>query len=142
MLDLLDASPLAARLRDSGTKAYFELPFSWDWQGVPVHGTIDLAYEAGGIWHLLDFKTDDLRGRTTTEAGEPYLPQLALYASALKQATGQQPETGLLFLRTGETYTPATEDLERALEATRARVDAGQLLEPDTVSHFDALTVD
>ena len=57
MLDLLDASPFAATLRDQGTRAYFELPFSWDWNGAPVHGTIDLAYESGGAWHVVDFKT-------------------------------------------------------------------------------------
>ena len=142
MLDRLDTSPLAETLRDPGTRAFFELPFSWDWQGVPVHGTIDLAYETGGSWHVLDFKTDDLRGRTPGEAGSPYLPQLALYASAIKQATGQLPMTGLLFLRTGETYIPISGDLDRALEMTRERIDTGQLLEPDTTSHFDALTLD
>ncbi len=139
MLDLLDTSSLADILRDVNTRAYFELPFSWDWEGVPVHGTIDLAYETAGVWHVLDFKTDDLRGRTLAEAGEPYLPQLALYASALQKATGQQPVTSLLFLRTGETYTPAADDLHLALDTTRQRVDAGQMLEPEIPSTFDEL---
>ena len=139
MLDLLNTSSLADILRDVNTRAYFELPFSWDWEGVPVHGTIDLAYETAGLWHVLDFKTDDLRGRTLAEAGEPYLPQLALYASALQKATGQQPVTSLLFLRTRETYTPAAGDLHLALDTTRQRVDAGQMLEPEMPSTFDEL---
>ena len=137
MLDLLDLSQLAATLRDSETRAYFELPFSWDWDGVPVHGTIDLAYQAAGNWHLLDFKTDDLRGRTLAGTAEAYLPQLALYASALSQATSQQPVTGLLFLRTGDIYTPPAGELERALSETRLRVDAGALLEPEMPSDFE-----
>ena len=129
MLDLLDASQLAATLRRLGGRAYFELPFSWDWEGAPVHGTIDLAYQDAGGWRVLDFKTDDLRGRSLAEASEPYLPQLALYAAALERATSQRPVASLLFLRTGETYTPDAGDLDRALAATRARIAAGQALE-------------
>ena len=129
MLDLLDASSLTATLRDPAAHAYFELPFSWDWDGVPVHGTIDLAYQDAGRWHVLDFKTDDLQGRSLVEAADPYLPQLALYASALERATGQRPVTGLLFLRTGDVYVPTTRDLDRALASTRARIEAGQVLD-------------
>ena len=137
MLDLLDASPLAATLRDPGTRAYFELPFSWDWDGVPVHGTIDLAYEVGGAWRLLDFKTDDVRGEVLADAASAYLPQLALYASALERATGRPPEAGLLFLRTGDVYRPTRRELDEALAATRARVDGGQLLETPPAPGFD-----
>ena len=108
MLDLLDVSPLADTLRGDDTSAHFELPFSWDWEGVPVHGTIDLAYESKGVWHVLDFKTDELRGRSLADASESYLPQLALYASALEAAVGQTPVTGLMFLRTGSIYIPAS----------------------------------
>lgn len=139
MLDRLDVSLLATTLRDRNTRAYFEMPFSWDWDGVPVHGTIDLAYQTGRNWHVLDFKTDDLRGRTLSEAAAPYLPQLALYAAAIQRATGQQPLTGLVFLRTGEIYTPAPDDLDRALADTRQRVAAGQVLEPELTSAFDEL---
>ena len=130
MLDLLDASPLAATLRDPDTRAHFELPFSWDWDGVPVHGTIDLAYEAGGAWRVVDFKTDEVRD-DLAETAAPYLPQLALYASALERATGQRPEASLLFLRDCRTYTPPPMDLYGALVTTRQRIDAGQMLEPE-----------
>ena len=107
MLDLLDASSLAATLRDQDTRAYFEMPFNWDWNGVPVHGAIDLVYQSEGSWRLIDFKTDNVRGRTLAEAAESYLPQLALYAAALERAIGQRPAASLLFLRTGESYTPS-----------------------------------
>ena len=137
MLDLLDGSPLAATLRDPDTQAYFELPFSWDWEGAPVHGTIDLAYEIRGGWHVLDFKTDDLRGRSLAEASDPYLPQLALYSSALERATGQRPVASLLFLRSGNVYTPKAQDLDKALEDTRTRVDAGQVTETLPSSAFN-----
>ena len=137
MLDRFDASPLAATLRHRDTLSYFELPFSWDWDGVPVHGTIDLAYRNAGSWRVLDFKTDELRDKPLPEAAAPYLPQLALYASALERATGQSPSAGLLFLRTGDVYSPTPEDLGKALTATRARVAAGQALEDPSPSPFD-----
>ena len=136
MLDLLDASPLAATLRDPDTRAHFELPFSWDWDGVPVHGTIDLAYQAGGAWRLVDFKTDEVRG-DVAETAAPYLPQLALYAAALEQAVGQRPEASLLFLRDCRVYTPPPMDLYGALVTTRQRIDQGQTLEPDQSLRLD-----
>ena len=129
MLDLFDSSPLAATLRRPDTCAYFEMPFSWDWNGAPVHGTIDLVYKCSGAWHVIDFKTDEARQDALDEAALPYLPQLALYASALERAIGQRPKASLLFLRTGLLHTPTDDDLEEALEETRARMDAGHLLE-------------
>ncbi len=136
MLDLFDASPLAETLRDPDTRAHFELPFSWDWDGVPVHGAIDLAYEADGAWRVVDFKTDEVRGGVA-ETAAPYLPQLALYASALEGATGRRPEASLLFLRDCRTYTPPPMDLYGALVTTRERIDQGQVLEPEQPSELD-----
>lgn len=129
MLDRFGASSLAATLRDPETQAHFELPFSWHWDGLPVHGTIDLAYEREGEWQILDFKTDEIGGRTLSEVAAPYLPQLALYAGALEQATGRPPTTGLLFLRTGELFEPTTSDLDASLAETRHRVDSAALLD-------------
>ena len=137
MLDIFDGSPLADTLRDGGTRAWFELPFTWDWDGVPVHGTIDLAYETWGNWHVLDFKTDDLRGRSLADASEAYLPQLALYASALERAIGRSPAAGLLFLRTGDLYVPPSADLARALETTRGLIDGGGLLDAPPLAMFE-----
>ena len=138
MLDIFDDSQLADTLRDGDTRSWFELPFSWDWDGVPVHGTIDLAYETGGAWHVLDFKTDDLRGRSLADASQAYLPQLALYASALERAVGSSPVPGLLFLRTGDLYVPPSADLARALAVTRGRIDNGDLLDTP-LSMFEAV---
>lgn len=100
---------------------------------MPVHGTIDVAYETGGTWHVLDFKTDDLRGRSLADASQAYLPQLALYASALERAVGGSPVPGLMFLRTGDVYLPPPADLAAALAAIRDSIDHGGLL--DTQGH-------
>jgi ATP-dependent helicase/nuclease subunit A len=139
MLDAFAAGDLAAMLRDPATQAWFEFPFAWDWDGVPVHGTLDLLYRQGEEWHIVDFKTDDLRGRTLAEAAAPYLSQLGLYAGALERATGRVPTASLAFLRTGEHYTPPRADLETALAGARAAIDGGALraVDPDALDGSD-----
>ena len=128
MLDRIDSSELAQVLRQPATRAHFELPFGWYWDGAPVHGTIDLAYEHVGRWHLVDFKTDRIRGSRIKQAAAPYLGQLALYAGALQHAVGHRPTASFYFLRTGQTHAPEPDELDQALAATRARIDAGALL--------------
>lgn len=128
MLDRFDGSELAQRLRQPGARFHFELSFGWHWDGAPVHGTIDLAYEHAGRWHLVDFKTDEVPRGRIGKAAAPYLGQLALYAGALQQAVGHAPTASLHFLRTGDSYHPDAGELRRALAATRSRVDAGPLL--------------
>ena len=94
MLDDFDRSDLAATLRDPATRAHFELPFSWAWDGVAVHGSIDLAYEAGGRWHVVDFKTDRVDKGGESERAASYLTQLGVYAGAIEAATKQRPNAG------------------------------------------------
>ena len=133
MLDRFDGSELAQVLRSSGTRAHFELPFGWYWEGAPVHGTIDLAYEHAGRWHLVDFKTDEVTRSRIKQAAAPYLGQIALYAAALQQAVGHPPVPSLHFLRPGVSYLPKRDELSKALAVTRSRIDAGELLaEPET----------
>ena len=64
---------------------------------------------------------------------QAYLPQLALYASALERAVGGSPVPGLMFLRTGDVYLPPPADLAAALAAIRDSIDHGGLL--DTQGH-------
>ena len=125
MLDWLDGSPLAETLRREDTESYFEMPFSWDWDGMPVHGTIDLVYRSGQAWRVVDFKTDDIRGRPVEQSASRYLSQLALYREAVKRATGETPEASLVFLRVRKIYTPPEGDLASALSDVRRGVESG-----------------
>jgi ATP-dependent exoDNAse (exonuclease V) beta subunit len=53
--------------------------------GTLVEGVVDLAFEEAGGWVVVDYKTD----REIATAGEDrYRRQIALYASAIAQATG------------------------------------------------------
>ena len=125
MLDWLDGSPLAETLRREDTESYFEMPFSWDWDGMPVHGTIDLVYRSVQAWRVVDFKTDDIRGRPVEQSASRYLSQLALYREAVKRATGKTPEASLVFLRVRKIYTPPEGDLASALTDVRRGVESG-----------------
>ena len=52
-----------------------------------VEGIVDLAFEEQGAWTVVDYKTD----RELAAVGEDrYRRQVALYASAIAEATGQQ----------------------------------------------------
>ncbi|HET7738992.1 MAG TPA: UvrD-helicase domain-containing protein [Tepidiformaceae bacterium] len=121
-LETFSRTPLAASL--TRAEAYFETPFAYNWDGVPIHGTLDLAYRLDGNWHVVDFKTDYLRG-STAETARPYLAQLGLYGRALERATGERPRLSLLFLRTGEEHMLDWADVDAALARVRERIDAG-----------------
>lgn len=123
LLDDFDSSDLAATLRGLSTEAHFELPFSWDWSGVAVHGSIDLAYETGGQWHVVDFKTDRVPNGKEADRASAYLTQLGVYAGAIESAVGHRPRTGLMFLRTGTLHWVSEQDIDAALGMTRGRID-------------------
>jgi len=60
--------------------------------GSLVEGVVDLAFEEAGAWTVVDYKTD----RELAASGEGrYRRQVALYAAAIAQATGQ-PSAGVL----------------------------------------------
>jgi ATP-dependent exoDNAse (exonuclease V) beta subunit len=53
--------------------------------GVLIDGVVDLAFEEGGRWVVIDYKTD----REIMASGEErYRRQVGLYASAIARATG------------------------------------------------------
>jgi len=60
--------------------------------GTVIEGVVDLAFEEAGTWTVVDYKTD----RELAASGEDrYRRQVALYASAIAQATGR-PAQGVL----------------------------------------------
>jgi ATP-dependent exoDNAse (exonuclease V) beta subunit len=60
--------------------------------GTMIEGIVDLAFEEGGAWTVVDYKTD----RELAALGEDrYRRQIALYVKAIAQATAQ-PAHGVL----------------------------------------------
>ena len=137
MLDRFTRSPVAAALAAADVERWFELPFAWDWDGVPVHGSIDLVYRDAGGWHVIDFKSDRLDGTSAQEAASHYAVQIGLYQRAIEAAIGEPASAGLLFLRSGELARPDPADVEAALAEARERVDAGVLLDPADAGFLD-----
>jgi ATP-dependent exoDNAse (exonuclease V) beta subunit len=60
--------------------------------GTMVEGVVDLAFREQGRWCVVDYKTDR---ELAAEGEEQYRRQVALYAAAIQQATGE-PATGVL----------------------------------------------
>ena len=137
MLDRYTRSPVAAALAAADVERWFELPFAWDWDGVPVHGSIDLVYRDASGWHVIDFKSDRLNGTSAQEAASRYAVQIGLYQRAIEAAVGEAASAGLLFLRSGELAHPAPAEVEAALAEARERVNAGALLEPADAGFLD-----
>ena len=63
-----------------------------------VRGAIDLVFLEQDGWVIVDYKTDQLQGRTLAAMAAHYAPQVRLYAEAWRACTGQTvKELGLLF---------------------------------------------
>ena len=137
MLDRFTRSPVAAALASADVERWFELPFAWDWDGVPVHGSIDLVYRDANGWHVIDFKSDRLNGTSAQVAASHYAVQIGLYQRAIEAAVGAPASAGLLFLRSGELARLEPAEVEAALAEARERVNAGVLLEPADVGFLD-----
>ena len=137
MLDRFTRSPVAAALASADIERWFELPFAWDWDGVPVHGSIDLVYRDASGWHVIDFKSDRLNGTSAQEAASHYAVQIGLYQRAIEAAVGEAASAALLFLRSGELARPEPAEIEAALAEARERVNAGVLLEPADAGFLD-----
>ncbi|MDP2320568.1 MAG: UvrD-helicase domain-containing protein [Acidobacteriota bacterium] len=80
----------------AGHRLWREVPVALridDGTGTPqiVDGQIDLAYETGSGWMVIDFKTDI----EIATAEDAYVRQVSIYLDAVTRATGQ-PATGLI----------------------------------------------
>jgi ATP-dependent helicase/nuclease subunit A len=60
--------------------------------GTVVEGIVDLAFEEGGAWVVIDYKSDRV---LAGEGEERYRRQIGFYVSAIRQATGL-PASGIL----------------------------------------------
>jgi ATP-dependent helicase/nuclease subunit A len=82
------------RAADAAGRCRRETPVTYTLpDGTLVEGVVDLAFEEGGRWVVVDYKTD----RELAGLGEDrYRAQVALYASAIARATGAPCEGVLL----------------------------------------------
>jgi ATP-dependent helicase/nuclease subunit A len=81
-------SPLLARARSAAAagRCRRETPVTiMAGNGLMVEGIVDLAFQDGDRWTVVDYKTDR---ELATIGRERYRRQVALYASAIARATG------------------------------------------------------
>lgn len=111
----IDAEQIAAFL-DSGvaqrarrsSRCLYEQPFclrmsaheaglSQSDEAVIVQGVIDLCFVENGVWVLVDYKTDAVKG-TAAETAQKYALQLALYEKALQRITHMPVSEKIIYL--------------------------------------------
>lgn len=115
---LIDAETVARFLESATGRAALGAPTvrrEWSFNlrlpergGVIVQGVIDLCYQSGGMWSLVDYKTD--RVATADALWTLYGGQMALYRRALNEATDTPVRDATLFslsLGVGVTRTEA-----------------------------------
>jgi ATP-dependent helicase/nuclease subunit A len=84
----------------SGARRYHEVPYVSQHEGRNRNGIIDLLYERGGRWAVVDFKTDQLRHEEAvgSEKRDRYRQQVREYLTAVRQLLGVDAEGQLCFL--------------------------------------------
>jgi RecB family exonuclease len=98
-----------------------------------LSGTMDRVYRgAGGVWHVLDFKTDRVESGTISERAAEYWPQLEFYALLVHRFFGSGPvSVELLFTSMPDRVLRkdfSVEDLleiEKGISSDIARIQSG-----------------
>jgi hypothetical protein len=110
-----------------------ERPFAFEVDGVLVNGRLDVLWVEGDRSLVLDYKTNELRGRDPAEiVTAEYLTQQTVYAIACLRAGAQEVEVVYHFLEEGDAVVSTVftvddvEQLEARLSASIARIRAGE----------------
>lgn len=98
--------------------------------GLEVEGVLDRIHcTRDGVWELVDYKTNDISEERVEEVAQEYLPQLQLYALAVREEWGIEAGRAILFfLKPGRCveYRMDREWIKRAEETLR---DSARLLQ-------------
>ncbi len=85
---------------EAASKRMHEIPYthphpSWGSDS----GRIDLLYRVNNVWHLMDFKSDEIRDDDDlAKALDEHRPQIGRYIAAVQQLLGETPQAALCFL--------------------------------------------
>jgi ATP-dependent exoDNAse (exonuclease V) beta subunit len=78
-----------------------EIPFLHRINHRVIHGVIDVLYESGGAWYVLDYKTAPISAEAVKRHARRYAIQLGAYANAVELRTGIAPIVQLYYLHPG-----------------------------------------
>jgi ATP-dependent helicase/nuclease subunit A len=96
MLQRFQTHPLCAEIGSADRQ--HEVPYALPHDT----GVIDLLYRSGGVWTIVDFKTDEVRSIAEMRDAikrEKYAEQMQRYSEALAPQIRQRPRAKLVFLR-------------------------------------------
>ena len=85
------------------SNVYRELDFVYEHDHVIIHGVIDTLFYWDQEWHVLDYKTGQVKD-SLEKASEPYRYQMAAYARAVEIQTGETPRVWLYYLEPNEIF--------------------------------------
>jgi len=100
LLNRFRAHPLFEEM-DQADRRLHEVPYSRVVDGRVESGVIDALYLRGGVWTLVEFKTDEVRDEASLEkllTTEDYVPQVRRYIVAVEQLLGQSVRAVLCLL--------------------------------------------
>jgi ATP-dependent exoDNAse (exonuclease V) beta subunit len=78
-----------------------EIPFLHRINHRVIHGVIDVLYESGGAWYVLDYKTAPIPAEAVKRHARRYAIQLGAYANAVELRTRIAPIVQLYYLHPG-----------------------------------------
>jgi ATP-dependent helicase/nuclease subunit A len=94
--------PLMERVKRA-KRSFREVPFSVYLDGSLVEGKIDLVFNEGNGWVIVDYKTDEVFGEALEQRFQSYREQGLWYARAVREAAGcEVKEVAFFFVRSGE----------------------------------------
>lgn len=118
----------------AGLPCLREAPFAFEHEGILVSGVIDLLGRSSDCWHVVDYKTNRLDGRSSYDLMEHYKMQGTIYSLAALKAGAPQVKMIFLFLEQARdpvvcNYNPGqTNELEEQLSRVLSEIKKGEYL--------------
>lgn len=97
LLKRFQAHSLCAEMDNA--RRYHEVPYAIEREGRVEAGKIDVLYYHAGRWHIVDFKTDEIRNENELrEKAARHAEQVRAYVEAVRQLLQVEPEGLLCYL--------------------------------------------
>jgi len=101
-----------------------EVPFIYALGGRILHGVIDVLYQVGAEWYILDYKTAPISAAFVPHHARRYLYQVGTYARALEARLGVLPIVQVYYLHPQRLYTLPPSEWQGALDQIEAKLSA------------------
>jgi ATP-dependent helicase/nuclease subunit A len=121
LIEHIRASALWQEIR-SAEEIYREYPFSFRCAGRIINGKIDVLFRIGKRWHVVDFKSDNVKPEYLHWHAQRYYMQVGVYAAAVTEALGKAPIVRLHYLRPNVTLKIESEVWRAAVSEIEARL--------------------